>query len=129
MPKLPHCPRFIVAGPDFVTTSTGVGTPTMSIVGSSGVGVRGSSEGRSTIPLPAAVTKPWFEIAVPPATFAFTTTSNVIVATLAGLLDESAGIEPGVALAGELILMPVTSGDWPAISGTAAPFRVVLPAT
>src|SRR5262249_3197269 len=23
MPKLPHCPRFIVAGPDFVTTSAG----------------------------------------------------------------------------------------------------------
>ena len=23
MAKLPHCPRFIVAGPDFVTVSTG----------------------------------------------------------------------------------------------------------
>ena len=46
------------------------------------------------MPLLTALTKPWFEITVPLATFAFTTTSNVIVATLAGLLDASAGIEP-----------------------------------
>ena len=79
--------------------------------------------------MPFPLTKPWFEITVPLATFGFTTTSNVMVATLAGLLDASAGIEPGVVLPGELIGMPFTSGDWPATSATAAPFRVVLPAT
>ena len=81
------------------------------------------------MPLSTAVTKPWFEITVPSTTLGFTTTSNVMVATLAGLLDASAGIEPGVASAGELISMPFTSGDRPAASGTATPFRVVLPAT
>src|SRR5262245_35322741 len=99
----------------------------MSIVGSLGAGVRGSSDGWSTTPLAAAVTKPWLEINVPSTAFRFTTTSNVIVATLAGLLDGSAGIVPGVELAGELISMPVASGDVPATSATAAPFRVVLP--
>ena len=69
-----------------------------------------------------AVTKPWFEITVPLTTFGFTTTSNVIVATLAWLLDASAGIEPGV-LAGELISMLFTSGDRPAESGTRTPFK------
>src|SRR5262249_51605844 len=116
-------------GPDFMTTRTGAGLLTMSRVGSLGVGVRGSSEGWSTIPLSAAVTKPWFEITVPPATFAFTTTSNVMVATLAGLLDASAGIEPGVGSTGELIRIPFTSGDNPPTSATGEPFRVVLPAT
>src|SRR5881397_168228 len=101
----------------------------MSRVGSLGAGVRGSSDGWSTIPLPAAVTKPWFEITVPSATFWFTTTSNVMVATLAWLLDASAGIDLGVVLAGELIGMPFTSGDTPATSATGAPFSAVLPAT
>src|SRR5262245_15049558 len=128
MAKLPHCPRFIVAGPDFVITSAGpVALPTISMVGSLRAGVGRSSDGWSAIPV--ALTKPWFEIAVPAATFAFTTTSNVMVATLAGLLDASAGIKPGVALAGELIRMPFTTGDTPATSATAAPFKVVLPAT
>src|SRR5213083_1491230 len=99
----------------------------MSCVGSLGAGVRGSSDGRSTMPV--ALTKPWFEMIVPSGTFGFTTTSNVMVATLAWLLEESAGIEPGVVLAGELIGMPFTSGDRPATSAMAAPFRVVLPAT
>src|SRR5438094_10449039 len=101
--------------------------PTTAIVGSLGASVRGSSEGWLTMPLP--FTKPWFEIAVPLATLGFTNTLNVMVATLAGLLDASAGIEPGVGLAGELIGMPFTSGDTPATSATAAPFSVVLPAT
>src|SRR5262249_3662454 len=128
MAKLPHCPRFIVDGPDFVTTSTGsAALATVLIVGSFGAGVRGSSEGWLTMPV--AFTKPWFEITVPATVLAFTTTSNVMVATLAGLLDASGGIKPGVALAGELIGMPFTSGDTPATSATAAPFRVVLPAT
>src|ERR671922_1241422 len=98
----------------------------MSRVGSSGAGVSGSSDGWSTMPFPVALTKPWFEMIVPSGTFGFTTTSNVIVATLAWLLDASAGIEPGTGLAGELIVMPFTSGDTPATSATAAPFRVVL---
>src|SRR5262245_34112527 len=99
----------------------------MSTVGSLGAGVRGSSDGWSAIPV--ALTKPWFEIIVPATTFGFTTTLNVMVATLAVLFEASAGIEPGVVLAGELIDMPLTSGDTPAISATATPFKVVLPAT
>ena len=43
--------------------------------------------------------------------------------------EASAGIEPGVGSAGELIGMPFTSGGKPPTSATAAPFRVVLPAT
>src|SRR5262245_17428188 len=150
MLKFPHCPRLIVAGPDFVTMSTGPAT--MSIVGSLGAGVRGSSDGWSAIVV--ALTKPWFEIAVPLTTLGFTTTLKVTAATLVwplidgsggmnwqygmlatiqqkktGVLDESAGKKPGVELAGELIRMPFTSGDTPAISGTALPFSVVLPAT
>src|SRR5262245_34283193 len=99
----------------------------MSRVGSLMAGVRGSSDGWST--LPAALTKPWFEMIVPSGTFGCTTTLNVIVATLAWLLDGSVGIKPGVGSAGELISMPFTSGDTPATSATAAPFRVVLPGT
>src|SRR5215813_13655466 len=99
----------------------------MSRVGSLGTGVRGSSDGWSTMPV--ALTKPWFDMIVPSGTFAFTTTLNVMVATLAWLLDASAGIKPGVGLAGELIRMPAASGDRPATSATAAPFKVVLPAT
>src|SRR5215471_2209835 len=99
----------------------------MSRVGSLGAGVRGSSDGWSTMPVP--LTKPWFERIVPSGTFGFTTTSNVMVAMLAWLLDASVGINPGVLLAGELIDMPFTSGDTPATSATLAPFRVVLPAT
>src|SRR5258705_214103 len=101
----------------------------MSSVGSLGAGVSGSSDGKSTIAFAGPLTKPWLEITVPLATFEFTTTSNVIVATLAGLLEASAGIKPDVVLAGELISMPLTSGDAPAISATPAPFKVVLPAT
>src|SRR5262249_57315308 len=96
----------------------------MSRVGSLGTGVRGSSDGWSTMPV--ALTNPWFEMIVPLGTVGFTTTLNVMVATLAGLLDGSAGIKPGVALAGELIRMPFTSGDTPPTSGTATPFKVVL---
>ena len=81
------------------------------------------------MPLPVALTKPWFEMIVPSRTLVFTTTLNVIVAMLAWLLDASAGIEPDVASDGELISMPFTSGDSPAISAIEAPFRVVLPAT
>src|SRR5262245_48838804 len=125
MPGEPKSPN---RTPRFSAYSTGR-PPTMSIVGSLGAVVRGSSEGESTIPLLAAVTKPWFEITVPLTTFGFTTTSNVMVATLAGLLEGSAGIEPDVVLAGELISIPFTSGDTPATSATGAPFRVVLPAT
>ena len=69
------------------------------------------------------VTKPWFEITVPLMTPGITVTLNVMVATLAGLLDASAGIEPGVALAGELMSMPFTRGDSPPESGTATPFK------
>src|SRR5262245_29937800 len=97
-------------------------------VGSLGIGVRGSSEGWLLIP-GRDVTNPWFEITVPLGTAGSTTTSNVMVATLAGLLDGSAGIEPGVGSAGEWISMPFTSGDSPPMSATGAPFRVVLPAT
>src|SRR5256885_5501042 len=99
----------------------------MSRVGSLGAGVRGSSDGWSTMPV--ALTKPWFEMIVPSGTFGFTTTLKVMVATLAWLLDASAGITPGVVLPGELIRMAFTSGDTPATSATAAPFRVVLFAT
>src|SRR5438105_2669670 len=99
----------------------------MSCVGSLGAGVRGSSDGWSGMPF--ALTNPWFAITVPLATFGFTTTLKVMVATLAGLLDASAGMKPGVVLAGELIRTPFTSGDTPATSATAAPFSVVLPAT
>ncbi len=81
------------------------------------------------MPLSTAVTKPWFEMIVPSTTFGSTMTSNVIVATLAGPADGSAGIEPGVGSAGELIGMPFTSGERPPTSATAAPFSVVLPAT
>src|SRR5262245_30260973 len=95
----------------------------MSRVGSLASGVSGSSEGWSAIPLAAAVTKPWFEITVPLATFRFTTTSNVMVAVA------PAGMEPAVVSAGELIDIPFTSGDMPAASATAAPFSFVLPAT
>src|SRR5437899_11977731 len=83
----------------FAEECTG-GVPTISCVGSLGTGVRGSSDGWSTMPV--ALTKPWFEMIVPSGVFGFTTTLNVMVATLAGLLDASAGISPGVALAGEL---------------------------
>src|SRR5215470_15007938 len=101
----------------------------MSHVGSLGAGVRGSSDGWLTIPLPAALTKLWLQIRVPLGTFGFTSTLNLMVATLAWLLDGSAGIEPGVVLAGELISIPFASGDMPPTSATAVPFRVVLPAT
>src|SRR5689334_10891880 len=100
----------------------------MSHVGSLGAGVRGSSDGWLTVPLPGEVTKLWLQINVPPGVFGFTTTLNVMVATLDWLLDASAGIEPG-GLAGELIRVPFTSGEMPATSATAVPFRVVLPAT
>src|SRR5437762_9911819 len=96
-------------------------------VGSFGIGVRGSSDGWST--MPGVLTKPWFEMIVPSRTFGFTTTLNVIVATLAWLLDASAGIEPGAGSAGELIGIPFTSGDKPAESGSDTPLSVVLPAT
>src|SRR5436190_1058147 len=99
----------------------------MSRVGSLRAGVRGSSDGWST--LPVELTKPWFEMIVPSGVVGFTTTSIVIVAMFAWLLDASAGINPGVLLAGELIGMPLTSGDTPATSATLAPFKVVLPAT
>ena len=66
------------------------------------------------MPSSTALTKPWFEITVPSTTLGSTTTSNVMVATLAGCSDASAGIEPGVGSAGELISMPFTSGDRPA---------------
>src|SRR6516165_10099030 len=111
----------------FCTRRAAAALPTMLIVGSFGAGVRGSSDGVLTIPV--ALTKPWFEIAVPAATPAFTVTSNVMVATLAVLLEASAGITPGVALAGELISMPATSGDVPPTSPIGKPFRVVLLAT
>ena len=101
----------------------------MSRVGSLGIGVSGSSEGWSTIPSARAVTKPWFEITVPSGTVGLTTTSKVMVAVLGGLLDGSAGIAPGVGLDGGWIARPFTRGDSPATSATAAPFRVVLPAT
>src|SRR4051812_25553013 len=98
----------------------GCGAATVSRVGSLAAGVRGSSDGRSLKPVP--LTKPWFEITVPPATFEFTTTSNVMVARA------SASIEPGVPFGG-LISRPLTSRDTAATSATAAPFSVVLPAT
>src|SRR5262245_3675843 len=101
----------------------------MSRVGSLAIGVPGSSDGTSTIPWLTAVTKPWFEITVPLITFGSTITSKVMVATLAWLLDASAGIEPGVGSAGELIGIPFTSGDRPPESGTATPFSLVLAAT
>src|SRR5215470_3969249 len=90
-PKLPHCPIFIVAGPDFRNTSAGPERLlTVSHVGSLGAGVRGSSDGWSGMPV--ALTKPWLQIAVPLTVFAFTVTLNVMVATL--LLEASAGIKP-----------------------------------
>src|SRR5207247_11417062 len=96
---MPGEPRSVNRTTRFSGYSTGR-LPRAWRVGSLGAGVRGSSEGWSTMPLP--FTKPWFEIAVPLATLGFTTTLKVMVATLAGLLDASAGIEPGVGLAGEL---------------------------
>src|SRR5262245_45800822 len=99
----------------------------MSHVGSLGAGVRGSSDG--WLPLPGAVTKLWLQMSVPPGVFGFTVTLNAIVATVAWLLDGSAGIEPGVGSAGEWISVPFTSGEIPPASATALPFRVVLPAT
>ena len=104
----------------------------MSHVRSLAAGVRGSSDGWSAIPLPEALTKLWLQISVPLGVFGFTTALNVMVAVLAWLamlLAASAGIEPGVEFAGELISMPFASGDMPATSATAVPFRVVLPAT
>src|SRR5262245_60047561 len=45
MPKLPHCPIFIVPGPDFVTTSAGSEEDTIvTRVGSSPLGTVGSVE-------------------------------------------------------------------------------------
>src|SRR5689334_11120336 len=81
------------------------------------------------MPFPTALTKPWLHITVASGTFAFTTTSNVMVAMLAWLLEASAGIEPGVGSAGELIDMLFTSGERPATSATVVPFSVVVPAT
>jgi hypothetical protein len=81
------------------------------------------------MPLVTAETNPWFEMIVPSTTAGSMTTSNVMVATLAGLLDASEGIDPGVASAGERISMPLTSAESPAESGTGAPFKVVLEAT
>src|SRR5262245_34839214 len=100
----------------------------MSHVRSLRAAVRGSSDGWSAIPLPEAFTKLWLQISVPLGVFGFTTTLNVMVATLAWLFDGSAGIEPGVGSAGELISMPFASGELPPTSATVAPFRVVLPA-
>src|SRR5262249_17012956 len=100
----------------------------MSRVGSLGAGVRGSSDGWSTMPF--ALTKPWFETIVPSGVFGFTTTSKVMTATLAWLLlAGSAGSQPGVKLAGALIRRPLTTGDTPATSGHLAPFSVVLAGT
>src|SRR5262245_58946464 len=100
----------------------------MSFVGSLGACVRGSSEGWEPM-MPLALTKPWFEISVPLAVFGLTVTLNVLVATLAGLLDAAAGSEAGVGLPVGLISMPLTSGDTPATSAIGVPFKVVLPAT
>src|SRR5262245_62977657 len=52
--------------------------PTTSRVGSSGIGVVGSSEGWSETPPAIALTKPWFEITVPSTTPGSTITSNAI---------------------------------------------------
>src|SRR5438093_1332488 len=65
----------------------------------------------------------------PSGTVGLMSTSKVMIATLAGGADGSAGIDPGVGLLGGWISMPLTSGDRPATSATGAPFRVVLPAT
>src|SRR5262249_42688561 len=128
MTKLPHCPRFIVAGPDFVTVSTGAPVLlTMLSVGSLGAGVRGSSDGWAAMLV--ALSTPFLETRAPLAIFWSTRPPNVIVPTYAGLLDASAGINPGFVFPGGLIGMPFPSSDTPAASGTAAPFRVVLPGT
>src|SRR5262249_61565839 len=123
---MPGEPRSVNRTTRFSAYSTGR-LPTTSIVGSLGTGVRGSSEGWSTMPV--ALTTPWFEMIVPSGVFGFTTTLKVMVATLAGVLDASAGIETRVGSAGGLIGMPFTSGDAPATTATAAPVSVVLPAT
>src|SRR4051812_39995483 len=125
---MPGDPRSTISATRFWADRTGR-LPTMSHVRSFGAGVRGSSEGWLTIPLPEAVTKLWLQSSVPLGVFGLTTTLKVTVATLAWLLDASAGIEPGVVLTGELISIPFTSGDVPATSAAAVPFSVVLPAT
>src|SRR6185295_12496761 len=94
-------------------------------VGSLAAGVFGSSDGRSAKPVP--LTKPWFEMTVPLTALGLTVTSKVMVATLAGLLDASAGIMPGMALPGGLIAKPFASGDNPPVSATTTPFSFVLP--
>src|SRR5215471_586779 len=103
---MPGEPRSVNRMTRFSAYSTD-GLLTVSRVGSLGVGVRGSSDGWSVMPL--ALTKAWFDRIVPSGVLRLTTTSNVMVATLAWLLDGSAGIHPGVSLAGELIRMPFTS--------------------
>ncbi len=106
--------------------------PTTLRVGSSGIGVRGSSDGRSSTPPRGALTKPWFERIVPSGTPALTTTSKTIVATFAVVALASARIAPGVTSsgAGAWIRMPASIGEAPpGPSGTGAPFSCVLPAT
>ncbi len=104
--------------------------PTTLRVGSSGSGVRGSSDGRSVTPPPTALTKPWLERMVPSATPGSTRTSKTTVATLLVVADASARRKPGVAFSGAWSWIPATSGELPpGPSGTAAPFSVVLPAT
>ncbi len=103
--------------------------PTTSRVGSSGIGVRGSSEGWSITPPSSALAKAWFEITVPSGTLGSITTSNVSVATSVPSTP-SARIAPGVGSLGAWIGMPAASGAAPpAPSGTGAPLSVVLPAT
>ena len=63
MAKLPHCPRFIVAGPDFVTTSTGAGADAVTgvvvlMVHDAGRAVRQSPGGRLTVGIAALGIEP-----------------------------------------------------------------------
>src|SRR5688572_14759440 len=113
---------------DFTANRKGT-APTMSRVGSSAVGVRGSSDGMSNTLAAGALTKPWFEITVPSSALASTRTTKTIVAVSCGPGGVAAtSIVPGGA-PGVDSEMPFASGEVPpAPSGTGAPLSVVLPA-
>ncbi len=109
-----------------------LGWITISSVGSSTAAVAGSSEGWTGNVVPLALvpfTKPWLEITVLSGTPALMVTSNTMVATLFAAGSGSARIAPGVRSSGALISMPPCSAVVPPVSGTGAPFRVVLLAT
>src|SRR5205823_9381351 len=129
MPKLPHCPRFIVAGPDFLSTSAGseaadrmvtrVGSSPPATVGSAAVPLTlGSSLQAKVVPL-ARRTVAWLVTTVPLAMAGLSVMSNWIRASpLTGRLRLRMSMTPVPLVPPVLLvaLMSAPAGDVTSVS-------------